>query len=188
MLKRALGFTLMEILVALAIMAVLAAVIVPSLSQQIRSSNSTGLSQNLQSINNALQKYREDVGYYTQDLTLLTTKPSAPASTDACGTTLSSSDVALWDGPYLTLAISSNGIQSGDAVISTTLTRSPANTSNSTVLEGTLTVLADGVTSKVADDVEAQFDASSTNSITTGTVRYSSTTSQLTFVIPITGC
>jgi prepilin-type N-terminal cleavage/methylation domain-containing protein len=180
------GFTLTEVLVALAIIAVIAAVMLPSLGRQITASNSSNLSQNLKTINDALQKYRENVGYYPDQLVLLTTKPTT-SNTDACGATLSSTDVALWEGPYLSLTVTTNGIQSGDAVIRNLLTRTPANTSSSTVMEGTLSVLADSVPSKVYDDLEGNFDAGTADP-NAGTVQYNSSLHLLTFVIPITGC
>ena len=180
------GFTLMEVMVTLAIIAIMVAVMLPSLSSRMRTSNSSNLSQNLKTINDAIQKYRENVGYFPPQLALLVTKPTT-SNTDACGTALSTTDVNLWQGPYIALTVTSNGIQSGDAVIRNTITRTPTTTSSSTVMDGTLSIIADAVTSAQATDVEAILDAGSAD-VNAGTVRYSSTGQFLTYVIPVTGC
>ena len=180
------GFTLMEVMVTLAIIAIMVAVMLPSLSSRMRTSNSSNLSQNLKTINDGIQKYRENVGYFPSQLALLVTKPTT-SNTDACGTTLSTTDVNGWQGPYIALTATSNGIQSGDAVIRNTVTRSPATTSSSTVMDGTLSIIADGVTSSQATDVETILDAGASD-FNAGTVRYSSTGLFLTYVIPISGC
>ena len=180
------GFTLVEVLVTLAILAVMLAVLLPGLSQQIRNANSSNLSQNLKTVNDALQKYRENVGYYPNQLALLGTKPTT-SNTDACGATLTSTAVALWKGPYLTLRMGTNGIQSGDAVIQNTLTRVPTTTTSSTVLEGELDITINTVSLNVATDVEDNIDAGATD-FTQGTVRYVSSTQIMTWVIPISGC
>ncbi|MDQ6718266.1 MAG: type II secretion system GspH family protein [Gemmatimonadota bacterium] len=177
---------MIEVLVTLAIIAVMAAVMIPSLSSRVRVSNSTNVSQNLKTINDAIQKYRENVGYYPSQLVLLTTKPTT-ANTDACGITLSTTDVTLWQGPYLSLTVTSNGIKSGDATIRNNLVRSPTNTSSSTVMDGTLSIFADSVTTAMATDVEGSLDAGSTD-FTTGTIRYTAASSTLTYLLPITGC
>ncbi len=184
--KRASGFTLIEVLVTLAIIAAMVAVMLPSLSSRIRTGGSANLTQNLKTINDAMQKYRENVGYYPLQLVNLTTRPNT-ANTDACGSTLSSTDVALWQGPYLALSVTSNGLQSGDAVIRNTLTRTPTTTSSSTVMDGTLSVFADSVTQAIATDIETTLDAG-TADFNAGTVRYSTTGHIITYLIPINGC
>lgn len=180
------GFTMIEVIVSLAIIAVMVAVMLPSLSSRLRTANSSNLAQNMKTLNDAIQKYRENVGYYPSQLASLVTKPTT-ASTDACGTTLSTTDVALWQGPYLSLTVTSNGLQSADAVIRNALTRTPTTTSSSTVMDGTLSIIADNVTTAVATDVEGALDAGSAD-FNAGTVRYVSSTLILTYLIPISGC
>ena len=177
---------MMEVIVTLAIIAVMVAVMLPSLSSRLVNANSAGLAQNLKTINDAVQKYRENVGYYPSQLLFLTTKPTT-SNTDACGSTLSTTDVSSWQGPYLSLSVTTLGIRTGDALINNALTRSPTNTSSSTVMDGTLSILTDEVTTAVATDVEGALDAGSAD-FNAGTVRYSSTARQLTYVIPISGC
>ena len=177
---------MIEVLVTLAIIAAMVAVMLPSLSSRIRTGGSANLAQNLKTINDAIQKYRENVGYYPLQLVNLTTRPTT-ASTDACGSALSSTDVSLWQGPYLALNVTTDGIQSGDAVIRNALLRTPATTSSSTVMDGTLSIFADSVTPAIDTDVEATLDAG-TADVNAGTVRYSTTSHILTYVIPITGC
>ncbi len=180
------GFTLIEVLVTLAIIAAMVAVMLPSLSSRIRTGNAANLTQNLKTVNDALQKYRENVGYYPIQLVNLTTRPTT-SNTDACGSTLSSTDVALWQGPYLALSVTTNGVQSGDAIIQNSLSRTPTTTSSSTVMDGSLSVFASNVATSVATDVEATLDAG-TADVNAGTVRYNSSTLLLTYLIPINGC
>jgi len=61
---------------------VMVAVMLPSLSSRLVNANSAGLAQNLKTINDAVQKYRENVGYYPSQLLFLTTKPTT-SNTDA---------------------------------------------------------------------------------------------------------
>jgi prepilin-type N-terminal cleavage/methylation domain-containing protein len=183
------GFSLMETLIALAIMAILAAVVVPTVASRLSPSNSAVLASNLQLINAATLEYRENVGKYPNELLDLTTKPTAGVSLDACGAALSTTPVASWRGPYLSLSVNSSGIQSGDGLIANTISRTPSSTSLSTVMKGVLQFSVSGVTQDNADDLESLFDTGS--DLTTGTVQWvanSSTGGTLTYAIPIRGC
>jgi prepilin-type N-terminal cleavage/methylation domain-containing protein len=181
------GFTLFEVLVALAIIALMTAVILPSLSSRISSSNSANVTQTLKTLNDAIQKYRENVGYFPSQLTLLTAKPTT-SNTNSCGQALSSTDVALWRGPYLSATLTSNGISAGDALILNSLTRVPASTTSSTLMDGELDITVQSSTATLFNDVETAFDATGSTSSTSGLVRYSSTTATITFILPISGC
>jgi general secretion pathway protein G len=83
------GFTLLEMLVVLAIMGLLAAIIAPQVLKYLGSSRSQTAKVQVQNIDAALQLYRLDVGRFpTQDEglnALVTTPSSAPG----------------WNGPYL---------------------------------------------------------------------------------------
>jgi type II secretory pathway pseudopilin PulG len=177
----------MEVIVAVAIIALMVAVMLPSLSQQTRDAQSVNLTQNLKTINDAIQKYRENLGYYPSSLTLLTGKPTT-SNTDACGAALTSTVVALWKGPYLTLLVGANGVLSGESTIQVGLTRVPATTSSSTVMDGELRITAISVSDATATDVDRSIDAGTTVDFVNGTVRYNAGADQLTWAMPISGC
>jgi prepilin-type N-terminal cleavage/methylation domain-containing protein len=183
------GFSMMETLVALLIVALLAAVMLPAVATRVSPSESAVLARNLQSINAGVLEYRENVGKYPHELLELTTRPTAGSSQDACQTTLSTTAVSLWSGPYLSLGVNSSGVQSGDALIANTIQRSPSSTSGSTVLNGVLQLSVSEVTSSIANDLESLLDTG--NDLTIGTIVWtagSSSTGTLTFGIPIRGC
>jgi general secretion pathway protein G len=87
--RRDAGFTLLEMLVVLAIMGLLAAVIAPQVLRYLGSSRTQTAKVQIQNVNAALELFRLDVGRYpSQDegLNALVTPPtSAPG----------------WNGPYM---------------------------------------------------------------------------------------
>ena len=83
------GFTLLEMLVVLAIMGLLAAIIAPQVLKYLGSSRSQTAKVQIQNVDAALQLFRLDVGRFpTQEEglnSLVTPSPTAPG----------------WNGPYL---------------------------------------------------------------------------------------
>jgi prepilin-type N-terminal cleavage/methylation domain-containing protein len=178
------GFSLMETLVALAIVAILAAALLPALASRISPSDSAVLASNLQAINAATLEYRENVGKYPHELLELTTKPTAGVSQDACASTLGTATVDFWKGPYLSLSVNSSGIRSGSGLIADTISRSPSNTSLSTVMQGVLQFSVSDVTQTMANNIDSLIDTGT--GLSTGIVQWTSST--LTYAIPIRGC
>lgn len=83
------GFTLLELLVVLAIMGMLAAIIAPQVIRYLGSSRSQTAKVQIQNISAALELYRLDVGRYPtpdEGLKALVKPPSASVA---------------WNGPYL---------------------------------------------------------------------------------------
>jgi general secretion pathway protein G len=83
------GFTLLELLVVLAIMGLLAAIVAPQVLKYLGSSRTQTAKVQIQNITSALELYKLDVGRYpTQDegLQALVTAPSGGVA---------------WNGPYL---------------------------------------------------------------------------------------
>jgi general secretion pathway protein G len=91
--RRDAGFTLLEMLVVLAIMGLLAAVIAPQVLKYLGGARSQTARVQVQNINSALELFRLDVGRYpSQDEglnALVTAPPTAPG----------------WNGPYLQKAL-----------------------------------------------------------------------------------
>ena len=88
-LRRDDGFTLLELLVVLAIMALLAAVIGPQVLKYLGSSRTQTAKVQIQNVTSALELFRLDVGRYPTPQeglnALVTAPPTAPG----------------WNGPYL---------------------------------------------------------------------------------------
>lgn len=181
------GFTLLEFLVALAIVALLGAVLYPTVAGQLRSAQSTALANQLDNLRQSIANYRQNVQRFPQLLTQLTTQPPGGGSFDACGTALPAANMALWRGPYLTQVFTATGMPVGDATVINLLDRNP-NTTPPQPAELGITVV--NVDSTSAADLERQFDGPVWNSAA-GTIRWTPTAAplgDLVFWIPIRGC
>lgn len=95
------GFTLAEILIALALIAVLAAVLLPTVAGQILKGDAGRVMQDLEAVRSGADQFLADVhrypGKYSDLSTLITT-----AKTDINGNTYSAGLVNKWSGPYVT--------------------------------------------------------------------------------------
>jgi prepilin-type N-terminal cleavage/methylation domain-containing protein len=191
------GFTMAEIIIALAIMTIASVIVVPTLVSKIRSANTSALAQTLSAMNLSVFEYKKAVTVYPSALSVLSIAPTT-STVDLCGTTAIGSNANSWRGPYTTREVLSTGIRIGDAQIQNT----PRRTTSGTPY---LIIDVAAVEQKVADELEAQFDA--TTSSTTGTIRWTtaainytagslsssiaaapSGTVNLSYYIPISGC
>jgi type IV pilus assembly protein PilE len=87
------GFTLPEILVTVTVVAVLAAVVVPAVTQYVTKGDTPATEQDLNQIRNAITAYVADTRSYPADMYSLTAAPSG---------------VTNWHGPYLGANVSGN--------------------------------------------------------------------------------
>ena len=88
---RATGFTLLELLIVLAILGLLAALVVPKLGGKVVDAQVRTTEVQIVSLSNALEQFAIDVGRYpstAEGLGALVTEPSGLPS-------------GLWNGPYL---------------------------------------------------------------------------------------
>ena len=101
--RRATGFTLIEMLVVVVVMAVLAAVVLPKFQNQSRRSKESALKSDLAQLRSAVATFQADTGYYPKALSDLTATSAATVSGayDSSGTaqTITATD---WHGPYIT--------------------------------------------------------------------------------------
>ncbi len=80
------GFTLIELIVVIALVAVLAAVIAPNLLGKATEANRKSATIQLEKIANAVELYRLETGRYPEELTDLVRRPDG---------------VERWNGPYV---------------------------------------------------------------------------------------
>jgi prepilin-type N-terminal cleavage/methylation domain-containing protein len=111
------GFSLAEILVAVAIIAVVAAVVIPSVGSQLNKGDTARVSQDLISVRSGVEQFLADVRRYPSAVVQLQTKPGTVLANGDSGINASgvftASQVARWAGPYLTKDFSASGAASG---------------------------------------------------------------------------
>jgi len=99
--RRRSGFTLPEVLVTVAIVAILAAVVVPAVTQQIGKGDQGQFTGNVQSLQTGVTTYVSDVRRYPRFLSQFTTQVAAGDSTSVPYGVLSAAEAARWKGPYI---------------------------------------------------------------------------------------
>ena len=172
--------TLIEVLIALAILAIIAAMVIPTTAGQLRQGHAAALANQLTNLRTAIANYRENVGAYPISLTQLTTQPVAGAD-DSCGANLSNGELNAWRGPYINQNIVA-AMPVGNATIVTALTRVTVSGS-----VGDLQVLATGVDNDVALELEQQFDGNA--NLAAGNITWTSASNgTLVLHVPIRGC
>lgn len=178
------GFSLAEILIALAIVAVLAAVMLPALNSQITKSEGSRAANDLVAVQTGAQAFITDVHRLPQSITQLTTPlvvgvsqdlgiPGPPQSAN-----IPDYLVARWKGPYLAKSfVGSTG--AGAISDAFSIVVGPGNINY-------LTISMTGVPAKEYEVIEKILDEGSADvsSSTAGVIRLSGTT--LTFLaVPI---
>lgn len=93
------GFSLGELLVGMAIIAVLAAVILPAVAGQVTKSDATRTIQDLSSLRTGVEQFQADVRRYPKKLSHLTR--AITGQSDINGTNYPANLIARWKGPYL---------------------------------------------------------------------------------------
>jgi general secretion pathway protein G len=164
------GFTLAEILIALALIAVLAAVLLPSVAGQIMKGDSGRTMQDLDAVRAGVDQFLADVHRYPQKVSHLNTK-ILNTDEDVNGTVYPAGLVAKWAGPYITKPLNdASVIPTGfGAVIRDSLQRVPANGVNY------VTVVIAGIDSSAFARLDLEIDgpaATLVNSRTLGLLRW----------------
>src|SRR4029077_6340677 len=88
------GFTLAEVMVAIALIAILAAVMIPTIRGRMQDAYEDAIVEAFTNLTAAVQAYRQDVGKYPPALDYLSALRVSPV--DRCGVTLSASAQANW--------------------------------------------------------------------------------------------
>lgn len=106
------GFGLIEALVALAVLAILAAVLVPATAAFAAADRVTRSIADLQRVENAVVEFIADVGQCPADLDQLVF-PIQAGEQDLLGGTYNPAAAGNWDGPYFHLALPAAGPVTG---------------------------------------------------------------------------
>lgn len=106
--RKRLGFTLPEVLVTIAIIATLAAVLLPALTGQISKGDSTRAAEDLKAVQTAVTAFVSDVRRYPGKLEHLT-EPITTSDYDALSSTYPDGLSSKWNGPYLNKQLETNG-------------------------------------------------------------------------------
>lgn len=95
--KRTLGFTLVELLVVIVVLAVLAAIVLPKFMNSSARSKESALKSDLKLMRNAVSLFQADTGKFPNTVADLAQTDKTQVK-DASGTVVNASD---WHGPYL---------------------------------------------------------------------------------------
>ena len=191
------GFTLAEVLVAVALVALLAAIAVPTFAGRISVGESQALASELSALGAGIQHYQENIGKYPKRLDYLTVLPASP--TDLCSNPLSTREINSWRGPYVTRNIPTPAVGVFYVVnsdtIDFTLTRTPAAQNSAVRNYIEITVDAGvGIDSSRAAVVESAIDGTNLNYLD-GNVTWSRNVvvggivyGPLKYRVPVWGC
>jgi prepilin-type N-terminal cleavage/methylation domain-containing protein len=108
------GFTLPEILVTVTVIAVLAAVVVPAVTQYASRGDAPSAKSDVLQLSTSITGFASDVRYYPGDLRQLTTKIATvgtglTAATATPAHNYTASDIAKWVGPYTPSTLNGSG-------------------------------------------------------------------------------
>src|SRR2546430_15920705 len=113
--RSARGFSLAEILVALALLALLAAVLLPTVAGQILKGDAGRVVQDINSVRSGAEQFLTDVhrypGKYSDLAKVISTTSGSPNfHVDILGNAYNGSMVTKWKGPYVTKDTNSSGV------------------------------------------------------------------------------
>lgn len=98
------GFTLVELLVVIVVLAVLAAIVLPKFMNSSRRSKESAMKSDLKLLRNAVSLFNADTGVYPKALSDLSST-TAPTSATAKGLDATGTEAAYapsdWHGPYI---------------------------------------------------------------------------------------
>src|SRR6476646_6410126 len=101
------GFTLAEVLVTIAIIAIMAAVLLPALNNQLSKGDTSRIASDLTNMQSGVQAFFSDIRQYPDSTSQLVSGISA-SSTDINGVTFQPSAISAWKGPYVGRDVFSN--------------------------------------------------------------------------------
>lgn len=125
--RRSGGFSVVEMVVTLAIIAILMAALLPTISRRVSDSGITALAESLEALRASIQRFKAHTGEYPGELSQLKVRPVN--GNRLCGGTMGLAASNAWKGPYVasTMGDVGVGIPTGDWVIDDALVRIPAS-------------------------------------------------------------
>ena len=181
------GFTLVEVVVGLAILAFIAAVVLSAVTGRLQDSRSAAVAQTLSTMSDGIVQFRTDVRRYPRNLRYLSTSPTFGV-TDLCNQTVPLSFLGLWKGPYTRSVILSSGLPIQEMVVSDTLELDPAGP-YTVATNGAVVIVTRDVDSALARELETRFDGDA--DWVAGTIRFTHLTNgkgTLRYAVPVRGC
>jgi prepilin-type N-terminal cleavage/methylation domain-containing protein len=161
------GFTLAEILVALALMALLAAVLLPTVAGQILKGDAGRVVQDLEAVRAGSERFLTDVRRYPGRYSDLSSAITV-AHADVLGNAYTNGQVTKWEGPYVTKDTTTASVETGFGGRITNVFDTVTNTNAIPYL----TFVVTGITGPDADRIDEQIDGPSANPRTTGLLRW----------------
>jgi prepilin-type N-terminal cleavage/methylation domain-containing protein len=161
------GFTLIETIVTVGLLAVLAAFVIPTVIQKAGAGDPVKVASDVTAIRTGLETFVSDVkGGYPNQIRLLTDLPTAQNHFIDSTTAFTPGQIAAWNGPYLAAAISplaTDSLATGyTAYIKNFITRYDAENN-----AAALYVTAGAVTGGVFDPTKTLFAALTVVGLTT---------------------
>jgi type IV pilus assembly protein PilE len=168
------GFTLAEVLVTIAIIAIMAAVLLPALNNQLSKGDTSRIASDLTNLQSGVQAFVSDIRQYPSKTDQLVTTLTG---SDINNVTFSTSAIADWKGPYVSRDVLSN--TGGRATIDPTFTKTTTSSADF------LTVTLSPISADQFASLEGTLDegTASSTSTTAGLVRYSAASSTLSFLL-----
>ena len=163
------GFTLAEILVALALIALLAAVLLPTVAGQILKGDAGRVVQDIDAVRAGAEQFLVDIRRYPGRYSDLS-RAITTANTDVLGVAYSAGHVSKWKGPYITKDTMNASVETGYGGRITNQFMSVMNTNAVPYL----TVVATGIAAADFDRIDEQVDGASVSPAgrTTGRLRW----------------
>ena len=184
------GFTLAEVLIGIAIIALLTAVTLPVLFERLKAGRRTAIIGEMQALQNGLLLFYRDVGRYPSRLDFLSMKGNP--MTDSCNNTISTQNASKYRGPYINRPISMVDTLVGN----TRYVLSTADSVESIILRTTINAGAQqvlqinvlGVEQAVAEEIDHAVDGTNPAQLSQGIVQYAAGTLLWTILIKNGAC
>lgn len=196
------GFTLAEVMVAVAIMAIIASVFIPSLLSYLDTTRAESAKTSIDSVMAGVVRFRTAITKYPSALNMLTdsirtsgvagglnSRNSCTGYATASGF-FTTTEVTSWrtQGPFFTMPIATDGYPIGIGTMNNSIVRSPS-TGTGTTSAALLFFSVPNVRTEDIDALELLYDATSNSS--TGTIRWSASANgyaTLSYVMAMRGC
>jgi prepilin-type N-terminal cleavage/methylation domain-containing protein len=107
------GFTLAEILVALALIALLAAVLLPTVAGQILKGDASRVAEDLNAVRSGIEQFLADVHRYPGKYSQLSTTIKTGTHADINGATIATGLASKWNGPYVSKDTTNSTVPTG---------------------------------------------------------------------------